>query len=124
MDAIVQLIDSILYIIRYIKEIAMNRIRSTLLGLALALPFALPASADVLLVDSMPASASTSTPASGVNMPQVRQQYGDPLTEHPSVSVSGGPSQPPITRWDYDSFSVFFEHDRVVHSVAHREAGN
>ncbi|MDH3980235.1 MAG: hypothetical protein OEU91_06965 [Gammaproteobacteria bacterium] len=102
----------------------MNRIRLTLLGLALALPTALPASADVLLVDSLSASASISTPASGVNMPQVRQQFGNPLTEHPSVSVSGGPLQPPITRWDYAGFSVFFEHDRVVHSVTHRAAGN
>jgi hypothetical protein len=23
----------------------------------------------------------------------------------------------PITRWDYPQFSVYFEHDRVLHSV-------
>jgi hypothetical protein len=102
----------------------MDRIRSTLLGLVLALPATLPASADVLLVDTLPASASTSTPASGVTMSQVRSQFGSPLTEHPPVSASGGPSQPPITRWDYAGFSVFFEHDRVVHSVIHRQAAN
>jgi hypothetical protein len=102
----------------------MDRIRSTLLGLVLALPIALPAGADVLLVDSLAASASTSTPASGVTMSQVRQQFGNPATEHPTVSVSGGPSQPPITRWDYAGFSVFFEHDRVVHSVVHRASAN
>ncbi len=101
----------------------MNHIRSTLLGLALALATALPAGADVLLVDTLPAAASTPTPKSGVTMSQVREQFGSPQTEHPVVSVSGGPSQPPITRWDYAGFSVFFEHDRVVHSVVHR-AGN
>jgi hypothetical protein len=102
----------------------MDRIRSILFGLVLALPAALPASADVLLVDTLPASASTSTPASGVTMAQVREQFGNPVTEHPAVSVSAGPAQPPITRWDYAGFSVFFEHDRVVHSVVHREAAN
>lgn len=102
----------------------MYRIRLTLLGLVLALPIALPAGADVLLVDSLAASASTSTPAGGVTMSQVRQQFGNPVTEHPTVSASGGPSQPPITRWDYAGFSVFFEHDRVVHSVVHRASAN
>jgi hypothetical protein len=24
---------------------------------------------------------------------------------------------PPITRWDYAGFSVFFEHDRVIDAV-------
>jgi hypothetical protein len=100
----------------------MDRIRSILFGLVLALPAALPVSADVLLVDTLPASAST--PASGISMSQVRQQFGNPVTEHPAVSVSAGPAQPPITRWDYAGFSVFFENDRVVHSVVHRESAN
>ena len=102
----------------------MYRIRSTLLGLVLALPVTLPASAEVLLVDTLPAAASIPSPASGKSMSQVREQFGAPLTEHPPVSASGGPSQPPITRWDYAGFSVFFENDRVVHSVVHREAAN
>jgi len=28
--------------------------------------------------------------------------------------------QPPITRWDYPTFSVYFENDRVIHAVAKR----
>jgi len=39
---------------------------------------------------------------------QVRQSPA----RHPTVG------KPPITRWDYPSFSVFFEHDRVIHAVA------
>jgi hypothetical protein len=27
---------------------------------------------------------------------------------------------PPITRWDYADFSVFFEHNLVIHAVARR----
>ena len=26
--------------------------------------------------------------------------------------------KPPITRWDYDGFSVYFEHQHVIHAVA------
>ncbi len=100
----------------------MNRIRLTLLGLILSLPAAMPVAADELLVDSVAAGASLATPNSGVSMAQVRQQFGTPLTEHPTVSVNAGPHQPPITRWDYSGFSVFFEHDHVVHSVVHRAA--
>ena len=64
------------------------------------------------------------TPRAGVSMNAVRQQYGNLANEHPTVSTAGGPQQPPITRWDYNGFSVFFEHDRVVHSVVHRASGN
>jgi hypothetical protein len=44
-----------------------------------------------------------------------RPKRGSTMTEvekHPTVG------QPPITRWDYAGFSVFFEHDRVIHAVA------
>ncbi len=103
----------------------MNHIRPTLLGLILCLPVAMTAVADELLVDSVTASASSvPAPQSGVSMEQVRQQYGAATTEHPTVSVNAGPHQPPITRWDYSDFSVFFEHDHVIHSVAHRAAAN
>jgi hypothetical protein len=47
----------------------------------------------------------------------VEQKFGAPVAKHAAV---GGASahQPPITRWDYTGFSVFFERDRVIHSVA------
>jgi hypothetical protein len=44
-------------------------------------------------------------------MGEVEKHFGAPLTRHPTVG------QPPITRWDYNAFSVFFEHDRVIHAV-------
>ena len=55
-------------------------------------------------------------PKRGLTMDQVEKQFGAPATRHPTVGGSS-PQQPPITRWDYSGFSVFFEHDRVVHSV-------
>ena len=56
-------------------------------------------------------------PKRGTTMSEVEKHFGAPVTRHPTV---GGASahQPPITRWDYNGFSVFFERDRVVDSVA------
>ena len=45
-------------------------------------------------------------------MSDVEKHFGAPVEKHPTVGA------PPITRWDYSGFSVFFEHDRVIHAVA------
>ena len=55
-------------------------------------------------------------PKRGLTMDQVEKQFGAPATRHPTVGGSS-PQQPPITRWDYSGFSVFFERDRVIDSV-------
>jgi hypothetical protein len=51
-------------------------------------------------------------PKRGSTMGEVEKRFGAPVTRHPTVG------QPPITRWDYSGFAVFFEHDRVIHAVA------
>ncbi len=51
-------------------------------------------------------------PHRGATMKAVEQQFGQPSERHATVG------QPPITRWDYPHFSVFFEKDRVIHAVA------
>lgn len=56
--------------------------------------------------------ARVATPARGTSMRAVEERFGTPAARHPAVG------QPPITRWDYDGFSVFFEHDKVIHAVA------
>jgi hypothetical protein len=50
-------------------------------------------------------------PKRGSTMGEVEKHFGAPLTRHPTVGA------PPITRWDYSGFAVFFEHDRVIHAV-------
>jgi hypothetical protein len=55
-------------------------------------------------------------PKRGLTMGEVEKHFGAPLTRHPAVG-GGSPQRPPITRWDYNGFSVFFEGDRVIHSV-------
>ena len=73
---------------------------------------------DVLLIDSIQSAPATQTPRNGIDMASVRQQYGDPLSE------GGAIGDPPITRWEYEGFSVYFEHDLVLHSVIHRPTRN
>jgi hypothetical protein len=55
--------------------------------------------------------STTPQPARGALMKTVEKQFGAPAEKHPTVG------KPPITRWDYPNFSVFFEGDRVIDSV-------
>lgn len=50
-------------------------------------------------------------PARGLTMDAVRSKFGAPTQETPSIGA------PPISRWDYPGYAVFFEHDRVLHTV-------
>jgi hypothetical protein len=58
--------------------------------------------------------SSIDRPARGTTMTAVEAKFGAPSEKHPTVG------SPPITRWDYPDFSVFFERDRVIHAVALR----
>jgi hypothetical protein len=102
----------------FTKELAMDSIRSLVLVIGLALLGGTPVLADVLLMEGIQSAPAVNTPHNGITMAQVRQQYGNPVSEHPAVG------DPPITRWDYDDYSVFFENDLVLHSVVHRQAKN
>jgi hypothetical protein len=55
--------------------------------------------------------SQTPTPHRGSTMSDVEKQFGAPATRHPTVG------EPPITRWDYSGFAVFFERDRVIDAV-------
>ncbi len=57
---------------------------------------------------------ATDKPRTGQSMETVRENFGSPVREVPAIG------EPPITRWVYNGFTVYFEHDRVIHSVAHR----
>ena len=72
------------------------------------------AHAELVVEEGRVAVAPTNTPqpARGALMKTVEKQFGAPANRHPTVG------KPPITRWDYPGFSVFFEGDRVIDSVA------
>lgn len=52
------------------------------------------------------------TPKMGMTKDQVEVKFGAPLDK------SGPVGTPPIYTWDYPQFSVYFEGDYVIHSVA------
>jgi hypothetical protein len=91
-------------------------------ALALLVLAAPCAYADTLLIDGIDVDKQTndSRPRAGLSMTAVESTYGAPSQRHAPVGGSVA-EQPPITRWDYPSFSVYFEHDRVIHSVARRQ---
>jgi hypothetical protein len=86
-----------------------------------ALLFASASYADTLLIDGVDMDRQTANlrPQPGMTMTAVESTYGAPADRRGPV---GGDvvQHPPITRWDYPAFSVYFEHDRVIHAVARR----
>ena len=91
------------------------------LALSLALLFSAAAEADTLLIDRVQREDNMAMPARGMSMSQVESRYGAPQEK---VAPVGGDSavHPPITRWIYPSFNVYFEHDKVISSVAQKTA--
>jgi hypothetical protein len=49
----------------------------------------------------------------GASMDSVEKKLGLPEKKHAAIG------KPPITRWDYASYSVFFEHNHLLHIVYH-----
>lgn len=79
--------------------------------LLFALAVAQPALAETLSTPTDVPAAAADHPNRGSTMAAVQGRYGEPTTRHAAVG------NPPITRWDYPQFAVYFEHDRVLHAV-------
>lgn len=54
---------------------------------------------------------SDGLPSRGMSMQQVEKRHGAPVSRRTPVG------DPPITRWEYDEFIVYFEYRHVIHSV-------
>lgn len=53
-------------------------------------------------------------PTRGMTQDSVQANFGSPQ------STTAAVGEPPISRWDYAEFVVFFEYDRVIHAVTKR----
>jgi hypothetical protein len=53
-------------------------------------------------------------PSRGMTQARVEADFGQPSSRKPAVG------DPPISRWEYADFVVFFEYDRVIHAVTKR----
>jgi hypothetical protein len=85
--------------------------------LAAILMAATSAHADTFDVRKNAAMGSRSDlPRRGLSMSQVEQRYGAPVEK---LATAGGdaPRHPPINRWRYNGYTVYFERNHVIHSV-------
>jgi hypothetical protein len=81
---------------------------------------AAPASAEVLLLQTIQEAPENSPsglerPKRGFTMTQVESRFGAPEERVSSVG------DPPIARWLYADYTVYFEHDRVIETVVRRK---
>jgi hypothetical protein len=86
------------------------RYRILLLAAVLASGFA---AAETIAVDNGIAvkESDVATPARGMTMDEVATKFGAPANKIPAVG------KPPISRWEYPGFVVYFEANHVIHSV-------
>ncbi len=78
-----------------------------------------PTRADTLIMQGLQQAEQTAAqrPARGMTMAKVTSTWGAPAAKDAAVG------QPPITRWEYPDFVVFFEFDHVIHAVAKHPQG-
>jgi hypothetical protein len=71
------------------------------------------AGAETIAVDTGIAvkQSDVATPTRGMTMDEVSGKFGTPATKVPAVG------KPPISRWEYPGFVVYFEHEHVIHAV-------
>lgn len=87
--------------------------RTLLAGLMSLAVVAMPglSSADVLILDEVRQVEKMDLPENGLSKADVEARFGAPAKRHAAVG------EPPITRWDYGEYSVYFEYDLVLYSV-------
>ncbi len=84
-------------------------IRTFVATMMICAPLAL--NADVLILDEVRQVEKMELPDNGLSKADVEAKFGAPSQKHNAVG------NPPITRWDYATYSVYFEYDRVLYSV-------
>ncbi len=88
---------------------------SAALGLLAVSTFsASEAHADELRMEPIVERTNVNMPARGMTMDRVRSAFGQPAGQRSAVG------DPPITRWEYDGFVVYFEYQYVLHTVVKR----
>ena len=80
-------------------------------GLLIVAPLA---TADSLILDGIDIARTSGhlRPVRGTSMENVQATYGTPTSQQAAVG------DPPIARWNYAGFVVYFEYDLVIHAVA------
>ena len=73
-----------------------------------------PGNADTLTIPAPQKAAEAAfdnLPIRGLTQAQVRQELGEP------EQINAPVGEPPISSWEYPDFIVYFERNRVLHTV-------
>ena len=81
--------------------------------------FAVPASAETLLIERVSSVSQAHVPARGQKMAEVEARFGAPSER---MDPRGGQKRqwPTINRWVYPSFTVYFEKNAVIDVVLNK----
>ncbi len=90
----------------------MRKIVLAVAGIALGLGFATAQAQEGQPAGASYGQAQVDVPSRGLTMGQVEGRYGAPGNRIDAIG------EPPITRWVYPSFVVYFEYNLVIHAVA------
>ena len=88
---------------------------SAIILLTLSFAFAGEISADTLDMSGQDRASTfdqAGKPTRGMTQQKVEANFGAPQSARDAVG------EPPISRWEYANFVVFFEYDRVIHAVS------
>lgn len=85
-------------------------------AISLGLAMAAPAQADTLLMQQVNKENQIAMPTRGMTMAQVKRKFGAPLSKLPTRG-GDAPKHPPINRWQYANYIVYFERSHVIHAV-------
>jgi hypothetical protein len=100
---------------KYIKEFTMKK-----LFLILSITLLCGSSVSFAQILTVPSysvpnsSEGVMRPTRGISKSAVEQKFGSPEQKSPAVG------DPPITKWTYPDFIVYFEYNHVIHSVIPR----
>jgi hypothetical protein len=86
----------------------------TISAVALLMAACGTAGADTLDMQGVTAPGNDGRPTRGMTQTRVEAKYGAP------ASIKAPVGDPPITRWEYADFVVYFEYDKVIHAVRRR----
>lgn len=91
---------------KYVRALILTALAASLFGMA---------QADTLQMGATDKAArfnESGKPTRGMSRAKVESVFGTP------DSRRGPVGDPPISRWDYAGFAVYFEYDKVIHSVS------
>ena len=94
----------------------MTMLRKSIPAALIAAAFFGAAQADTLLIEGVQREAATASqrPARGLTKAEVEARFGTP------VEMVAAVGDPPISRWEYPTFVVYFEYEQVIHAVPRR----